>query len=711
MKKERYLNWLQTRLGFFVLLVSLIWAKSLFAYHVDFNLGIEDRLQYFILLINPFATTIFLLATALYIKKTKRSYIVMMLLYSALSLLLFCNILYYREFTDFMTINTILGAGKVASGLGESALGLLRLYDFLYLLDIPLLALLLATKRLTMNPTPIRLRWSMAITALACLLFWGNLQLAESSRYGLLQRTFSSSHIVKYLGINVFTVYDGIQTYQANQNRAQASENDVVGIKEYVTAHHAKANPETFGIAANRNVIYIHLESLQQFVIDYKLKDQQGIEHEVTPFLNSLFHGAETFSFENIFHQVNAGKTSDAETLLENSFFGLEQGPLFTQLGDKNTFQAAPAILNQVAGYTSAVFHGNAGSFWNRNETYKRFGYDYFFDAKSYDVTKSNSFQYGLHDKPFFQQSVQYLEHLQQPFYTKMIAVSNHYPYATFDDGDGGFPLAHTKDTTINGYFATANYLDKAVEECFNYLKASGLYEKSLIVLYGDHYGISDSRNTDLAELLGKAPMQWGNFDNAQMQRVPLMFHLPGRSDGGVDTTYGGQVDVLPTLLSLLGIDSSPYLQLGQDLLSKENEQLVAFRNGNFVTPAYTVLGENIYLNQTGQLVLDPGEELTQNVSHLRQKVQRQLAASDLMTNGDLLRYYDNGLKEVVPEEYRYKNQLQQLEAIETALGTNSTSLFSQNGQHSTIDLYETKSYQDYHSDQPAEVTSSSSHK
>jgi lipoteichoic acid synthase len=94
--------------------------------------------------------------------------------------------------------------------------------------------------------------------------------------------------------------------------------------------------------------------------------------------------------------------------------------------------QAAPDILGQV-GYTSAVFHGNVGSFWNRNETYKRLGYNYFFDQTYFDVDKSNSFQYGLHDKYMFGDSINYLEHLQQPFYTKFITVSNHYPYVQFN--------------------------------------------------------------------------------------------------------------------------------------------------------------------------------------------------------------------------------------------------------------------------------------
>ena len=138
--------------------------------------------------------------------------------------------------------------------------------------------------------------------------------------------------------------------------------------------------------------------------------------------------------------------------------------------------------------------------------------------------------------------SIQYLEHLQQPFYAKYITVSNHYPYASNLTGDElGFPLAKTKDETINGYFQTANYLDSAIKAFFDYLKESGLYEKSIIVIYGDHYGISNSRNPDLAPLIGKTSENWSNYDNAMLQRVPFMVVMPGYEKGQIINTYGGQ--------------------------------------------------------------------------------------------------------------------------------------------------------------------------
>ena len=694
---KKYNEFINTRVGFFSLLIGLLWLKNMFAYVVDFHLSIQNPMQLFILLINPLSVSMLLISIGLFIKRSKVAYTTLFIIYGILSIWLFSNAVYYREFTDFITINTMLGAGQVSTGLGESAVRLFRWYDIFYILDLFALPVLLFKKKIIVEEKHPRFRKAAALSALSLLICSGNIFLAEIDRSGLLSRQFSREYLVKYLGVNAFTVYDSYQTFQNNQIRAEASPNDLKEVKSYIREHYAEPNDSMFGIAKGKNVVYIHLESFQQFLIDYQLTDENGVNHTVTPFLNSLYHGESTYSFDNFFHQVKAGKTSDAETLMENSLFGLNQGALFTQLGDKNTFEAAPNILNQKAGYTSAVFHGHSASFWNRDKTYKHLGFDYFFDSSYYDVNDDNSFQYGMHDKPFLSQSVQYLEHLQQPFYAKFITVSNHYPYSSFKNDEDGFPLATTKDETINGYFATANYLDTALKEFFDYMKASGLYDKSIFVLYGDHYGISNTRNKELASLLGKDSDSWTDFDNAQLQRVPFMIHVPGTTNGGINHTYGGQVDALPTLLHLLGIDSKKYLQLGQDLFSADHKQVVAFRDGDFVTPQYTFYGGKMYDNQTAQVVDEPTPEQEKTFIELNQAVDEQLITSDKITNGDLLRYYqDSGLNSIDPSSYDYRNQKERLEDIERQKGAQSSSLYSENNQRSTVGLYKTKSYQQY---------------
>lgn len=699
---------MSTRLGFVLTLLLLYWFKTMWAYSVDFNLDIQGPYQIFLAVINPLPISLLFIGLALYIKRTKLFYSLAFGIYLLLFIWLISNSIYYREFTDFVTVNTMLASSKVSAGLGAAALELFRPWDVIYILDFPILAFFFFKKWIRMDNRPFNKRASFAVTSLSAMLFSANLFLAEIDRPELLTRGFSNYYVVRALGLPAFLGYSANQTYAANKERSKASEADLKPVEEYIQQHYAKPNPEYFGMAKGRNVIYIHLESFQQFLIDYKLKVDDK-EYEVTPFLNSLYHSKETFAFSNVFNQVKAGKTSDAETMIETGLFGLNQGSFMVNYGGTNTQQAAPFILSKNGYNSSAVFHGNAGSFWNRNTAYKQWGYNYFFDASYFTKqNSSNSFQYGLNDKYMLKDSIKYLERLQQPFYTKFITVSNHYPYTTSLSGDDlGFPLAKTQDETINGYFATANYLDSSIKAFFDYLKESGLYKNSIIVLYGDHYGISNSRNPALAPLLGKNSETWSSYDNAMLQRVPYMVVIPGMDKGGIINTYGGEIDMLPTLEHLLGIESNKFLQVGQDMLSPDHDQIVAFRSANyFVTPEYTSYSGRTYYTKTGEEITNPDEKTKEELDKIREAANLQLKISDSIQTGDLLRFFKgNDLGKVNPEDYSYTNSFKALKKIEKEKGDKSTSLYNQRGNQSTVDLFKAPTYKELH---PEDDSSSS---
>ena len=707
---------MSTRLGFVLTLLLLYWFKTMWAYSVDFNLDIQGPYQIFLAVINPLPISLLFIGLALYIKRTKLFYSLAFGIYLLLFIWLISNSIYYREFTDFVTVNTMLASSKVSAGLGAAALELFRPWDVIYILDFPILAFFFFKKWIRMDNRPFNKRASFAVTSLSAMLFSANLFLAEIDRPELLTRGFSNYYVVRALGLPAFLGYSANQTYAANKERSKASEADLKPVEEYIQQHYAKPNPEYFGMAKGRNVIYIHLESFQQFLIDYKLKVDDK-EYEVTPFLNSLYHSKETFAFSNVFNQVKAGKTSDAETMIETGLFGLNQGSFMVNYGGTNTQQAAPFILSKNGYNSSAVFHGNAGSFWNRNTAYKQWGYNYFFDASYFTKqNSSNSFQYGLNDKYMLKDSIKYLERLQQPFYTKFITVSNHYPYTTSLSGDDlGFPLAKTQDETINGYFATANYLDSSIKAFFDYLKESGLYKNSIIVLYGDHYGISNSRNPALAPLLGKNSETWSSYDNAMLQRVPYMVVIPGMDKGGIINTYGGEIDMLPTLEHLLGIESNKFLQVGQDMLSPDHDQIVAFRSANyFVTPEYTSYSGRTYYTKTGEEITNPDEKTKEELDKIREAANLQLKISDSIQTGDLLRFFKgNDLGKVNPDDYSYTNSFKALKKIEKEKGDKSTSLYNQRSNQSTVDLFKAPTYKELHpeddSSSSTETSSSSS--
>lgn len=647
-RTKSFFKWLtQTKLGFFTIVLVLFWLKTYYIYLTKFNLGAVGPMQQFLLLINPIPSGMLLLGIGLFFKGRK-SYWIILIIDFLLTLWLFSNILYYREFSNFLSFSIIKTSGSTSDNLGKSIAGITLASDFLAFLDIAVIIALLATKVIKMDVRPLKLKVSLLIEFLALSLMGLNLLMAQKDRSGLLTRTFDNNYIVKYLGINEYAIYDGYKTAQTSAQMAKANVSDLKSVRNYLNANKVKPNPEYTGVAKGKNVLVIHLESFQQFLIGYKWKGK-----EVTPNLNKIYHQKDTISFDNFFNQVGQGKTSDAEMMLENSLYGLQSGSAMSTYGTSNTFESAPAILHQQAGYTTAVMHGGAGSFWNRNNAYKSFGYQYFMPLSFYENKPSYYIGYGLKDKIFFDQSIKYIERLPQPFYLKMITVTNHYPY-DIDKKNQSIAKTNTGDETVDGYVQTAHYLDQAIGELMSWMKKTGLDKKTLIVFYGDHYGISGNHHKASAQLLKKK--SFNDFDNLQFQRVPLMFHMKGLK-GGINHTYGGEIDVLPTLLNLLGIKDSDTIQFGYDLLSKNAPQIVAQRNGDFITPEYSKVGSDYYYTKTGKRI-KPNKKLKAELTAISNTVTTQLSLSDRVINGNLLRFYrPKWFTKVKPKDYDYNKE------------------------------------------------------
>lgn len=319
-------------------------------------------------------------------------------------------------------------------------------------------------------------------------------------------------------------------------------------------------------------------------------------------------------------------------------------------------------------------------------------GYQNWISGDYFDLTGKKATSWGLKDKLLFQNSVPYLERLQQPFYAKYLTVTNHTPY-TLDaqDQDPNFQTSNTGSTLVDNYFITNHYLDQSVKEFFNYLKKSGLYDNTAVVLYGDHYGISNTDAPYLASVLGKNESNWNDLDNANLQRVPLIVHIPGMTNGYIDHTYGGEIDVAPTLEHLLGISTKRYIQFGQDLLSKQHVQIVAFRNKDWITPEYASLSGRIWNTKTNQLIEYPDKKLQTKLNKIQSYVNKKLNMSDNLNQKNLLRFYTpKDFKAVDPSKYDYSKDstVKRLKKINQKLGTKSTSLLSKNGNRSTLSDY-----------------------
>ncbi len=620
-----------------ILAIAIIatWLKTYIVYKTSFSITIENVLQEFILFINPLSMLLFVYGISLFFKSDKAKNRYMVSIAVITSIILYGNVAFYRFFSDFITLPVLFQTQNFGD-LGSSAAASVFWTDLFYFTDV--LIILFAIKFIKVKSSKAVSssvqRKTYYVLALAVLFF--NLGLAEAERPQLLTRSFDREMLVKNLGMYNYHLYDIYVQSKSQAQRALADGSELVEANNYVRANQIDPSEEMKGIAEGRNLIVVTLESLQSFAINGEMNGET-----ITPFLNSLTEDEDTIYFENFYHQTGLGKTSDSEFLLENSLYPLGGGAVFfTHSG--NTYNSMAERLSE-NGYSTNVQHANTKSFWNRDIMYESMNIDEFYDIESFDIAEGEAVNWGMKDIPFMEQSVDHMTEMQQPFYSRLLTLTNHHPF-TLDEEDKLIGEYDSNSGTVNRYFQTSRYLDESVKVLFEDLKEKGLYENSIIVMYGDHYGISENHNEAMTQYLGE---EVTDFTSAELQKVPFFVHIPGYGEGYVDDEVGGQVDMRPTIMNLMGIDTSKDIQFGGDLFSEEHEEFVVFRDGRFVTDEVVYAGNVCYDKETGE---PTEQELCQ--PYIEQAFT-ELEYSESIINGDLLRFYneEDGQFTTIPEE------------------------------------------------------------
>ncbi|RBP02637.1 LTA synthase family protein [Rossellomorea aquimaris] len=602
-----------------IIAALLLWVKTYIVYKTSFDIKIENTLQELILFINPLSFLLFIFGVGLLLKKDKSRTRYIIAASFVLSFILYGNVVFYRFFDDFLTLPVLFQTSNF-SDLGTSASAIMSWKDLFYFTDVIVLILIIKLKPTWFSLQNYSRANRRAYFLVATALVFFNLGLAESERPQLLTRTFDREMLVKNIGTYNYHVYDIFLQSKSSAQRAMADGSELADIDNYVRASYIEPDKEMFGVAKDKNLIILSLESLQNFVINSEMNGQ-----EITPFLNDFI--GESYYFDNFYHQTQQGKTSDSEFLLDNSLYPLNRGAVFfTHSG--NEFESMTEKLGE-NGYYTTTMHANNKSFWNRDIMYDSLGYERFYSIPDYEVTEENSVNWGMKDIPFFEQSVEHMKEMPQPFSTKMITLTNHYPF-TLDEEDKLIDPYTSNDGTVNRYFQTVRYMDEAVKNFITDLKESGLYENSVIVMYGDHYGISENHNKAMSQYLGKEVTP---VVSTQLQEVPLIIHVPGQ-DGKTISKVSGQIDLKPTILHLLGIDTKEDIQFGSDMFSSQKEDLAILRDGRFITKDYVFAGEKCWNKES--------EETTdmKYCEPYKERVNEELEYSDKIINGDLLRFY-----------------------------------------------------------------------
>ena len=474
-------------------------------------------------------------------------------IYFMISFLMFCDVTYFSFFNQYLSLS-MFGAAEVLGAIGESIKQVLRPVNFVMFMDAAILYLMLFYKRFVLEEKIVRIRtrkgYIKPLTALIII--------------ALLVTNFPQNDFLTSVSnqeIYSFRVKDTL----ANTIGFGSDDNVIVA-----NGYAQQKNGPIFGAGAGKNLIVIQLESFQNFVVGLEYDGQ-----EVTPNLNKLI-SENSIYFNQYYQQTGSGNTSDAEFATNNSMLGVLKSYTYKIYQD-NYFRGLPVLLKE-KGYQTAVFHAHESrGFWNREEAYPKMGFDDFYGGIINDTQNRPDGSYmmtewmgwGLTDTEFYKQTIPLMETLKEPFYSFVISLSNHHPYEMLKKYDFIELLPEDQDTLAGNYLNSAAYTDYALGQFIDELKEDGIYENSIIAIYGDHSGLVNNEETDqvMGRILGK------KYDFDEVMHIPLIINMP---ENAVDirqtvATAGGQLDFLPTMAYLMGFEKLDTIYQGQNLLTADS--------------------------------------------------------------------------------------------------------------------------------------------
>jgi phosphoglycerol transferase MdoB-like AlkP superfamily enzyme len=495
----------------------------------------------------------------------KRKRGIFLVVYALLSLLMFADTMYYNYYNQTVSIRQLWQA-KAVTAVPESFLVTLIPASFLLFVDIPFVYYNFKkySERMSQIKWPFHGKIKYAVLILTAVIIT------------MVINPFHSAAIARVKTMEFFTshVSDIYETIADKVAPVSMEEEEILEVLEEVLP--VVQGPKLNSIGKGKNLIVIQMEAVQDFVIGKEYNGQ-----EITPNLNALI-AKDSVYYDHYYSNIGKGNTADAEFSTLNSLYPLIDGESY-RLFEENTYNGLPWMMRE-QGYTAFAVHGFEGDFWNRENAYPEQGFEDYISME--DMNQDELIGMGISDKSMFKQLVPILQNQTKPFFSFVITLTNHHPFI-LDEQYCTLELKEEDvDTKLGSYLQTVRYTDEAIGQFIEDLKEAGLYDNTVIALYGDHHGMNcgmEDVYDDVSNFIGRS------YDYDEMLNVPLIIHIPGSGVKETISTTGGQIDFLPTIANIMGLpmEESNIFILGQDLTNAE-EGFVAFTSylfeGSFAT-------------------------------------------------------------------------------------------------------------------------------
>ena len=291
-----------------------------------------------------------------------------------------------------------------------------------------------------------------------------------------------------------------------------------------------------------RNVVLIIWESFSKEWVGSLNQDIEGYTG-YTPFIDSLINESYTFTRG----YANGRKSIDA---LPSIIAGIpsSETPFVLSHYSGNEINSLASLLKP-KGYYSAFYHGAPNGSMGFSAFMQQAGFDSYLGMTEYGNKKDFDGHWGIWDEPFLQYMAKDINNLPQPFLASVFTLSSHHPYRIPSEYDGVFPKGHIpihegvgySDNALRNFFATASQ-----EEWF---------DNTLFIITADHAVDGHLPEYKTAE---------GAFT------IPVMFYAPGDDFVGLnDSTVVQQTDIIPTLMSMLGVKDQ-FISFGNNMFDPD---------------------------------------------------------------------------------------------------------------------------------------------
>lgn len=608
--------------GIIILLKTILFYKNTVFNHEDMW-GYTVRQSIFFIVIGLFFVLLF--------RKSKTRFIILVSLDLFVSIVLFADELYYSYASNIISI---MQAGNLqyTNEIIEAIPSLLNIRQILYFLDIIILLILCILKKIRLNSKKDFKKTPILVTLIFVIISLNYYHFIPEALELVTGFIYNKKNSVRYGSIYAYHVVDVINAV-TNKKSVPYKEYD-----ELINAYNKFKNEqnnmfvkdENFtNIAKGKNIISLQLESVQNFVIDRTINGK-----EITPNLNKFLK--ENIKLTNM-HSASYTTTADSEHSYLSSTYPTENGEAFSKY-HSNTYNDIYSELKG-AGYTNIYAHGNYCDFWNRKNVFSKLDVD-----KTYFVNdfkdQSEFIRTYLSDELLYKQMISEVKNIeyQTPFYLNLVAASSHKPF----DLDGivdkekkvTIEIGEYEKTDFGNYLESMNYMDYAFGIFIEELKNAGLYEDSIIIVFGDHYGMG-MYDENLIEFLGE---DVSNYNDARMQyefsNVAAGIRIPGISNLVIDTPTN-KIDLKPTLMQICGIEDE--FSIGCSIFNKRDYTCI--NNGKIITNKYLYDG-NWYELQTGkQIDLNTlSEEEKQKLDWYVEKMEQELGISKSVVVNNLLK-------------------------------------------------------------------------